>query len=53
MITVTAACHGCPWTAGPGQWATVDRAAEKHTKAGHPTATLAEHADVARNERTP
>ena len=43
MITVTASasCLRCPWTAGPGDWAEVDKAAEKHSKAGHPTATAA------------
>jgi hypothetical protein len=39
-ITVTAACQRCGWTAGPGAWAAVDRAAEKHTAAGHPTVTI-------------
>ena len=44
MITLTAAarCHACPWTAGPGEWADVDKAAERHVKtAGHPTGTEA------------
>ena len=41
-ITVTAHCigRGCEWTAA-GDWAAVDRQAEKHTRAGHPTVTLA------------
>ena len=39
-LAVTARCPGCGWTAGPGSW-DVDRQAEKHTKGGHPTATLA------------
>lgn len=40
-VTVTAHCIGrCDWTA-TGDWPAVDRAAEKHTKAGHPTATVA------------
>jgi len=39
-VAVTARCLGCGWTAGPGGWA-VDRETEKHTRPGHPTATLA------------
>lgn len=41
VITATAHCHRCDWTAGPGEWGSVDKAAEKHTKAGHPTGTVA------------
>ena len=40
QLAVTAHCLGCAWTAGPGDWR-VDRAAEKHTKAGHATVTMA------------
>jgi hypothetical protein len=40
-VTATARCHACPWTAGPGSWAEVDRLAERHTKAGHPTGVTA------------
>lgn len=40
-VTATACCLGCEWTAGPGGPAAVDRQAERHTKAGHPTATMA------------
>ena len=40
-MTATARCLRCDWTAGPGPWAAVDRAADKHTRAGHPTATIA------------
>ena len=29
-LTVTASCLRCPWTAA-GDWADVDRAAQKHT----------------------
>ena len=39
-MTATAHCHRCDWTAGPGPAADIDRAAEKHTRAGHPTATI-------------
>jgi hypothetical protein len=43
VITVTAHCIGrCEWTAGPGDWADVDKAAEAHTRTTrHPTATEA------------
>jgi hypothetical protein len=43
QLTATARCIGrCEWTAGPGDPAEVDHAAEAHTlKAGHPTATAA------------
>ncbi len=42
MITATASCLRCGWTAGPGDWAGVDKAAEAHTrKTGHPTGTSA------------
>ena len=41
-VTVTAHCIGqCDWTAGPGDPAAVDRAAEKHTKGGHATGVVA------------
>jgi hypothetical protein len=40
VITVTAACGGCGWTAS-GDWAGVDRQAEKHTRRGHATCTTA------------
>lgn len=39
-MTATAHCQGCDWTTS-GQLADVDRAAEKHTRKGHPTATIA------------
>ena len=39
-LTATARCHGCDWTA-EGKPAEVDKAADKHTGAGHPTATEA------------
>ena len=38
--TTGAHCLGCDWTEGPGPVADVDRAAEKHTAKGHPTATV-------------
>ena len=38
--TTDAHCLGCDWTAGPGPAADIDRAAEKHTAKGHPTATI-------------
>ena len=41
-VTATASCLRCGWTAGPGDWAEVDKAAEAHTrKTGHPTGTSA------------
>lgn len=41
-VTATARCAVCEWTAGPGEWAAVDRAAGKHVRdAGHPVATTA------------
>jgi hypothetical protein len=40
-VTATASCPICDWTAGPGEWADVDRAAERHTRTGHPTITSA------------
>ena len=42
MITLTASalCLRCEWTA-EGTMADVDKAAEKHTKGGHPTITMA------------
>ena len=40
-VTVTAHCLRCEWTTA-GNWADVDKQADKHTKAtGHPTATEA------------
>lgn len=40
-LTATAHCIGrCGWTAGPGDPAAVDRDADKHTRGGHPTATV-------------
>ena len=41
-LTATADCGGCDWTAGPGDAASVDRAAEKHVRVGHSTAVIAE-----------
>ncbi len=43
-MTTTARClrRDCPWTAPPGDWDSVDRAAEKHVRAGHPTAVVTE-----------
>jgi len=41
-VTARAHCIGsCGWTAGPGAWAAVDRAAERHVRGGHATATVA------------
>ncbi len=40
-VTASAHCLRCDWTAGPGTMAEVDKAAERHTKSGHPTATAA------------
>lgn len=43
LITMTAAAHctgRCGWTAGPGPASDIDRAADKHTRDGHPTATI-------------
>lgn len=45
-LTATARCQGCDWTAGPGPQADVDKAAEKHTRKGHPTAVVAEPAGM-------
>ena len=42
-LTTRARCLRCPWTQA-GDWAGTDRAAEKHTRAGHPTATVTEPA---------
>ena len=40
-VTVTAHCLRCEWTTA-GNWADVDKQADKHTKAtDHPTATEA------------
>jgi hypothetical protein len=49
QLAVTARCLGCDWTAGPGDWA-VDRQAERHTAAGHPTVTLARPATTDQSE---
>jgi hypothetical protein len=43
-LTATARCLCCDWTAGPATMADADKAAEKHTSAGHPTVTMAEPA---------
>ena len=43
-LTIAARCLRCGWTAPPGTMADADRAAEKHTSPGHPTATIAEPA---------
>jgi hypothetical protein len=41
-LEASAHCIGsCGWTAGPGPAGDVDRAAEKHVRTGHPTATVA------------
>jgi hypothetical protein len=40
-VTVSASCLRCPWAAGSGDWAAVDRAARRHTAPGHPTVTEA------------
>jgi hypothetical protein len=57
MITVTATAHcigRCEWTAGPGDWAATDRAAEAHTrKACHPTATEATPANTTTGGQRP
>jgi hypothetical protein len=39
-LTATAHCLRCDWSAA-GSMAEVDKQAERHTKTGHPTATLA------------
>jgi hypothetical protein len=39
QLRTTAHCLRCPWTAAGG---TADKAAEKHTGVGHPTATVTE-----------
>jgi hypothetical protein len=51
-VTVTARCtgRGCGWTAAGG-WPAVDRAAEKHVRAGHPTVTLATPATTTERKR--
>jgi hypothetical protein len=38
QAVTTARCLGCPWTAA-GDPAKTDKAAQKHTAVGHPTAT--------------
>jgi hypothetical protein len=40
-LTATARCLRCGWTAPPGTMAAADKAAEKHTRRGHPTVTMA------------
>jgi hypothetical protein len=47
VLTATAHCGGCEWTAGPGSPGEVDKAAEKHVSNVHATATIAELAGVA------
>lgn len=42
-LTARASCSGCDWTVS-GDPDTVDRAAEKHNRAGHVTATVTEPA---------
>lgn len=44
MLTATARCLHCDWATGPATMADADKAAEKHTSAGHPTVTMAEPA---------
>jgi hypothetical protein len=39
-LTAAASCQGCSWTAA-GKPPVVDKAAQKHTAAGHPTAVMA------------
>jgi predicted small metal-binding protein len=41
-LTITAAClmRGCGWAAAAGDWAEVDRQAERHAKT-HPVAVTA------------
>jgi hypothetical protein len=39
-LTASAHCLRCDWTA-TGTMAAADKAAEKHTAIGHPTATMA------------
>jgi hypothetical protein len=39
-MTATAHCHRCNWTT-TGTWTHTDHAADKHTRPGHPTATIA------------
>ena len=46
-LTATASCGSCEWTAGPGDAGEVDKAAEKHVRPGHATATIAEPVGVA------
>ena len=41
-VSAGAHCGGCDWTAGPGDQADVDKAADKHVRAGHPTTTVVE-----------
>lgn len=36
-LTASARCHGCDWTA-QGKPAATDKAAQRHTATGHPTA---------------
>ena len=38
-LAAAARCHGCDWTAS-GTPDGVDKAAERHTRAGHQTATM-------------
>ena len=41
IVTASAHCLACGWTAGPGTMADIDRLAGKHTGAGHPTGVVA------------
>jgi hypothetical protein len=52
MMTVTAHCIGrCDWSAS-GDWASVDKGAEKHTRTtAHPTVTLAAPATTTGGQR--
>lgn len=53
-LAATAHCIGrCDWTAGPGDAAEVDKAAEKHAgkPLKHPTATVAEPAGTQGGQR--
>jgi hypothetical protein len=52
-LTAAAHCQRCDWTAGPGDPATTDKQADKHTRTtSHPTATIATPAHFTR-ETTP
>lgn len=51
-VTVTARCLRCDWAAGPGDWR-VDRQAERHSRGGHATATMATPATTTSAGSTP